>query len=75
MNILNEFMRFMILLLGFVATGCGSSTQSNLSPTPEQSADRHQQAIRYSERVARENGRAEQKAMSRMARSFPQKPR
>lgn len=55
-------------LLGGMTAGCGDSANPNLSPTPEQSADRHQDAIRYTQELAGKNQQAEKKTMARMAR-------
>ena len=52
-------------MLGVAAAGCDTTLPSNLSPTPDQAADRHQQAIRYSEQRARKNREAEREAMAR----------
>jgi hypothetical protein len=55
-------------MLGGTIAGCGASANPNLSPTPEQSETRHQQAVRYTLERAVKNQQAEQKAMARMAR-------
>ena len=59
----------------FACPGSGRTPAppSNLSPTPDQAADRHEQAIRYSRDLARRNQQAERKAMSRIYRSAPRK--
>jgi hypothetical protein len=58
-------------LLSGMTAGCGEAPNPNLSPTPDQAADRHQQAIRYSQERAGKNRLAERKAMGRMARPSP----
>jgi hypothetical protein len=70
--------RFLALALaaawfGGPGNGCTPAPPSNLSPTPDQAADRHEQAIRYSRDLARRNQQAERKAMSRISRSSPRK--
>jgi hypothetical protein len=70
--------RFLALALaaawfGSPGSGCTPAPPSNLSPTPDQAADRHEQAIRYSRDLARRNQQAERKAMSRISRSSPRK--
>jgi hypothetical protein len=57
--------------LGGARAGSTPASTSNLSPTPDQAADRHEQATRYSEELARKNQQAERKAMGRMTRSLP----
>jgi hypothetical protein len=52
-------------MLGVTVAGCDTALPSNLSPTPDQATDRHEQAIRYSEQRARTNREAERKAMDR----------
>jgi hypothetical protein len=52
-------------LLVVAAMGCDSTPTSNLSPTANRAADRHEQAVRYSEQRARKNREAERKAMKR----------
>jgi hypothetical protein len=56
---------------GAFTAGCDTTDRSNLSPTPDQAVDRHQQAIRYTEELASKNQQAERKVMSRMARPRP----
>jgi hypothetical protein len=55
----------MAWMLGVAAIGCDATPPSNLSPTQNQAADRHEQAVRYSEERARKNQEAERKAMKR----------
>jgi len=59
--------------LGGLGTGCTPAPPSNLSPTPDQATDRHEQAIRYTQELARRNQDAERKTMSRISRSPPRK--
>jgi len=59
--------------LGAPGTGCTPAPPSNLSPTPDQAADRHEQATRYTQELARRNQEAERKAMNRISRSLPRK--
>jgi hypothetical protein len=58
---------------GSPGSGCMPAPPSNLSPTPDQAADRHEQATRYSQDLARRNQEAERKAMSRISRSSPRR--
>jgi hypothetical protein len=58
---------------GGLGSGCTPAPPSNLSPTPGQAADRHEQAVRYSRDLARRNQQAERKAMSRISHSSPRK--
>ncbi len=55
----------MMWALGAAAVGCDATSPSNLSPTPDQAADRHERAVLYSEQRASKNQEAERKAMSR----------
>jgi hypothetical protein len=55
----------MAWMFGLAAVGCDTAPPSNLSPTRDQAADRHEQAVRYSEQRARKNQEAERKAMNR----------
>jgi hypothetical protein len=41
--------------LGGPGTGSTPARTSNLSPTPDQATDRHEQATRYSQELARRN--------------------
>jgi hypothetical protein len=52
-------------ILGAAAAGCDTTLPSNLSPTPDQAVDRHEEALRYSEQRAHKNREAERKAMER----------
>jgi hypothetical protein len=54
---------------GGPGAGCTPAPPSNLSPTPDQAAGRHEQATQYSLDLARRNQQAEKKAMSKLARS------
>jgi hypothetical protein len=60
-------------MLGAAAVGCDATGPSNLSPTPDQAGDRHEQAIRYSEQRASNNQEAERKAMKRKHLTPPPK--
>ncbi len=59
--------------LGGSAAGCAPALPSNLSPTPEQDANRHAQAARYTEERARKNQQAERKVMGRISGSRSRK--
>ncbi len=60
-------------LIGAPGTGCAPAAPANLSPTPEQAPDRHENATRYSQELAQKNQEGERKVMSRMTRSHPQR--
>jgi len=67
------FVLGMAWALGAAAVGCDATSPSNLSLTPDQAADRHEQAVRYSEQRARKNQEAERKAMNRKHLTPPPK--
>ena len=77
MNPMRAGARLLALALGAwlvgPGTGCTPAPPSNLSPTPDQAADRHEQATRYTQELARRNQEAERKAMSRISRPRPRK--
>ncbi len=64
-----------ISLLAGLSAGCGAPAQSNVSPTPEQDVERHEQAVRYANELASKNKQAEREAMSRIGRSLNVKPK
>jgi hypothetical protein len=58
-------------MLAVAAIGCDVTSPSNLSPTPSEANDRHEQAVRYSEQRARKIQEAERKILSRKTLTPP----
>jgi predicted small lipoprotein YifL len=63
-----------LLVIALVSTfaGCGSDSNANLSPTPDQDPERYERAKRANDEQNRKNQKAEQKLMKRMHRKPPQ---
>jgi hypothetical protein len=59
----------LVAALGWSVAGCGPAPPSNLSPTSDQDAHRHNEATRYTRELARRNQQAEREALGRISRT------